>query len=227
MKILCIGDSLGLPREEVSYEETWFFRLKNQFPQHDFIYKFKRSLTSRDVVGKSNKDFAGDYFEFYHPDLVIAQFGICDCAPRYINEGKPAWIAAKLIFRKLRLEKLFWKTIKKVFSRSADCVYVSYDDFASYVNEYAEKCLRQDSQIIFIEIGTPSLKVQEISPNLLHNVIRYNQVFEELAKKNPNRISVVNPLNMEDESFYIDGYHTNGKGFERVYHSLSARLAEI
>lgn len=59
VKVLCVGDSLGLPRDGVTYENTWFYKIKIKYPNYDFIYKFKRSLTSLDLVGKSKKDYLG------------------------------------------------------------------------------------------------------------------------------------------------------------------------
>lgn len=222
MKVLCVGDSLGLPREEVRYEETWFYRLKQDHPSDDFIYKFKRSLTSRDLVGTSRRDYLGDYSVYYKPDIVIAQFGICDCAPRYINDNKPVWMGLKFLFRKLHLESFFWKTVKTFFKRSAKCVYVPFDEFRDNVNKYVDilENIGTVKKVIFIKIGMPGEGPQKSSPNLVGNVKKYNSVFDELSLKKPSFVYTVMPLNEPDDSYYIDGYHTNAQGFDLVYNAL-------
>lgn len=228
MKILCVGDSLGLPRDGVSYEDTWYYKIKKEFPEHDFIYKFKRSLTSKDLVGRSGKDFLGDYSLYYSPDIVITQFGIVDCSPRYINETKPIWMGLKIIFRKIGLEKLFWKTIKTIFTRSATCVYVSLGEFRDNVKEYCSILLDQAKveQIIFIKIGIPGTKTQLASPNLIGNIDAYNRVYDEMSSLYPQRVFVINPLGVSDDKYYVDGYHTNGLGYNLVFESLAKVLRQ-
>ena len=109
MKILCVGDSLGLPREGVSYEDTWFYELVNKYREDHFIYKFKRGLTSEYLIGLYGKEYKGEFSSFYMPDVVIMQSGIVDCAPRYINDYKGIGKIISRISKFLRIEILFWQ----------------------------------------------------------------------------------------------------------------------
>ena len=106
------------------------------------------------VEGETEHSFRlfGDYSLYYRPDIVIAQFGICDCAPRYINDNKPIWLGLKVIFKKFHLESFFWRTIKIFFKRSSKCVYVPFDEFTKNVFEYVEilKGIESVKKIIFI-----------------------------------------------------------------------------
>tara|TARA_X000000368_G_scaffold403028_1_gene377546 strand:- start:1409 stop:1630 length:222 start_codon:yes stop_codon:yes gene_type:complete len=43
-KIFCIADSLGLPGHLNKYEDTWFYKLKQEFPNSDFISFYNKSL---------------------------------------------------------------------------------------------------------------------------------------------------------------------------------------
>ena len=36
--VLCNGDSTGMPRENVSFENTWFFKISNDFEKKKIIY---------------------------------------------------------------------------------------------------------------------------------------------------------------------------------------------
>ena len=62
-KILCVGDSLGLPRESISYEDTWYYYLTNQCTEYEYIPRFQRALTTQDLVGSNGSDF----LELYKP----------------------------------------------------------------------------------------------------------------------------------------------------------------
>ena len=226
VKVLCVGDSLGLPRDGVTYENTWFYKIKIKYPNYDFIYKFKRSLTSLDLVGKSKKDYLGDYSLYYRPDVVIVQVGICDCAPRYINDTKPFWMGLKFLFRKLRMEGFFWYIIKKTFTRGADSVYVPFNDFRNNIIGYVDilKSLKAVKHIVFVKIGIPGASPRKSSPNLLNNILRYNKVFDEMQQLYPGFVDVVDPLCVEDDKYYVDGYHTNSIGADLVYSQLSSKL---
>ena len=57
-KILCITDSLGLPRPSVDYEDTWFSMIKRELPQYDFISYFARDATTRQLGNNNNGDWA-------------------------------------------------------------------------------------------------------------------------------------------------------------------------
>ena len=80
IKILCIGDSLTLPRNGVNYEDTWFYLIKQNFLNFEFISSFKRAITSN-ILNEH------DSLELYSPDYAIIQLGIVDCAPRLIKEA--------------------------------------------------------------------------------------------------------------------------------------------
>lgn len=116
-KVLCIGDSLALPGHLNKYEDTWFYNLKQNFPDYDFISFFKRQLTTDVLVkmggGKEGVDKmpnGADCLEFYKPDIVVLQLGIVDCAPRLLNKYD------KVIIRLLPegLTKFYIKLIKSL-----------------------------------------------------------------------------------------------------------------
>ena len=86
MRVLCVGDSLGLPRKGCPYEKTWFFKLAKKYPNIEFVDYFKRGLVLTETVNLYNM-----YYTDYKPDIVIIQTGICDCAPRYLNSNKLFW----------------------------------------------------------------------------------------------------------------------------------------
>ncbi len=219
MKILCVGDSLALPREGVSYEDTWFYKLSTNYPNVHFISKFVRELTTDKLTPR------GDYSYFYKPDVVITQFGVVDCAPRIINERLRRWKILLFISNLFGLYSFTWKMIKKRHHRNnPDVVYVNPKDFESNIVQYfTDLRLGGAKLIIVVKIGMPGQSVRKKSPCFADNVNRYNSIFDKVANELQN-IVVIDPLIDGDDVNYVDGYHTNGKGFQLVYNKIEKVL---
>lgn len=229
-KILCIGDSLALPRgNEVKYEDTWLYLLKKQFPNNDFITIFKRGITTNVLCewggDRINKEFpaGSDCLEHYMPEIVILQLGIVDCAPRLLKgalERKIVSILPKYF------SKLYISLIKLIRKRKENNVYVSKKKFQKNLDDYFKRCSIQNvKKIIVIKIPIPDNRMIEKNENILNNVKAYNQIFDEFSGKYPI-VKCINPLNPEinDEKIYTDGYHSNKKGNMLVAESLQVLL---
>ena len=224
MKILCIGDSLGMPRPNVSYKDTWFYKVSQEYKDISFIDKFRRQMTTEAL---EDRDF---YISHYFPDAVIVQLGVCDCSPRIINERNLFWKVFLTLSKKLKMETVFWKVVKSLFSRNkSERVWVPIDKFTNNIGQFIEKMERENSNVkfLFIGIGTPSLSLQERSPFMMDNIIKYNKVLSTLAERmGEGKVCYVNPLNAADESLYVDGYHPNSLGHERVYKEVSTIIKQ-
>ncbi len=222
MKILCIGDSLALPREECQYEDTWFYKLKKDFPQHEFIDYFTRGLLIKNAVF----DF-DTYYQFYKADVVIIQTGICDCSPRYINNIKRPYKQIQGICTLLKLDGLFWKLVKKR-TRKPDCVYTSINSFETLYNQLVKSFLEAGAKkIIVVRIGHSAESVAVRNPYMNQNVDKYNLVLEKIHDRLKEKTILISPLEQVDESFFVDGYHCNAKGMYVVYDKLKGVLSEI
>mgnify|MGYP002521493434 CR=1 FL=1 len=215
-----MGDSLGLPRKGVAYEDTWFYKLSLKFPQIHFISKFVRELTT------DRFNPIGDFSEYYMPDVVITQFGVVDCAPRVINDRLSKWKFILSLSSSLRIEKYTWKIIKKLHHRdNPNTVYVSPNDFERNIIEYFSILHRMGVQlIVVIKIGMPGLSVRKKSPCFAGNVKKYNAIYEKVAKQFGN-VVMIDPLKDGDDMNYVDGYHTNERGFQLIHDQLEQILA--
>lgn len=223
MKILCIGDSLGLPREEVQYEDTWFFKVKSMYPFIEWIDYFQRGLLVNEAVQKFDT-----YYSFYHPDIVIWQSGICDCSPRYINDMKIFWRLLIKVTKKLKVESLFWKLIKKLFKRNPKTVYTPINDFEQQMINLIEKFFLNGAElVIIIKIGKASNIVLQNSPHINNNISKYNEVYDRIHQRYPQKVVVLDPLNKGDDALYVDGYHCNKIGMNKVLNSISSCLCQI
>lgn len=223
MKVLCISDSLGLPRDGVSYEDTWFYKLTERFPQTHFISKFQR-LQTTSILKQP------DYSSYYHPDIVILQLGICDCAPRIILQNDFKWLLIERILNRIN-KKLFWKLVKKYKKRSPNVVMVQYDSFKKNVSQYFDELINKEhiKKIVVIKIGaSQNEKLRKSSPFLKDNINKYNLVYDELAAGSNGIVSVIDPINALPEEFFVeDGYHVNSKGNEHVFNELVQELKKV
>lgn len=211
MKILCVADSLGLPRDGVLYESTWFYKLSQLYGKdNDLIPKFQRSLTSDSICSP-------DYSSFYNPNIVILQIGICDCAPRLYKRKRLFWIVLERVFR-----GYFFKIIKKVRTRTPDRADVSFESFSKNINRYCN-LLRKNSNfklLVIILIGASNnVNLSNKSPFFHDNIKKYNNVL--LSYDKYDDVIVIDPLGgLTEEYFVEDGYHLNHLGNDVVFNKL-------
>lgn len=214
-KILCIADSLGLPRPGVNYDQTWCAMIRSQYAAIDFISLFRRQATTNLL---SEWEY-GDTLLFYKPDEVILQLGICDCSPRYLRTTS---ISYRLLNKSPRLiSNVCWKIVKLFFKRSIRRTDVSIEKFEENLKRYFEKCLQGGvERVIVIKIAKPAPKMIVSNPLVTQSVILYNEVYDKLAREYDN-IVVVDPLCSGDDNDYVDGYHTNDIGHRKILQCLA------
>lgn len=222
MRILCIGDSLGMPRPGVSYEDTWFYKLSKAFPQHVFVSEYRRAMLINEAV-----DLFDSYYVYYKPDVVIIQTGICDCSPRTINTNSSQGRILMKICKLLHITKLFWKIVKQR-DRKASRVYTKLEEFGSLYETLINKFLSVGvKKIIVVKFGHGSPAVLTKSKFFNQNVDLYNNALDDMCVRFPDTVLVANPLDIVTEDMFIDGYHCNGKGMSQVYSLLCQILGNI
>ncbi len=222
MKILCIGDSMGLPREGVCYSDTWIKKMKDAFPQHDFISCFTRGMLMKDAFNNLNFDYKN-----YDVDGYILQTGICDCSPRYINDKKFFWKAIISIVKKLKLEPFFWRLIKFFFKRDPKCVYTASEDFRKIFDYFITNLAVCGKFVIIIKIGKVSPSVLTRNPYINIKVDEYNCIIDDITQNMGNNVITINPLEDVSEELFVDGYHCNSKGMEVVFNHLKEAYSSI
>jgi len=201
-KIVFIGDSSLLPREELSYAKTYTSLFKSARPELSTEVVAVTSNTSYKIL--TNLEAYTLYG--FNPDIVIFNYGIADVYPR----PYPNWIERLLSCS--GLQKYFDSFLKKtkLYYKLGDFFgysSVTTDNFTRYTHKIVERLFDQGvKKIIFIGIIRPS-KILLRSKTVDQKIKRYNQVFESLAHSNIN-IDYIDIYNDSDESFTIwDGYH--------------------
>lgn len=230
-KVLCIGDSLALPGHLNSYEDTWFFKLKKEFPKHDFVSFFKRQLTTEALVtmgggkdGIDNWPKGGDCLEAFMPDIVILQLGIVDCAPRLLNKYERRIIS--LI--PLGMRSSFIMLVKKYKKRSTKNTTVSLQNFKNNLDNYLYRAEKIAKKIIIIPISIPDSTFLAKNKEALINVETYNNYYFDLALKKYDVVctTVLSP-NISVNSVYQDGYHPNQLGHNFIFQELKRIISGL
>lgn len=231
-KILCIADSFGLPRVEVAYECTWYYRVKLAlgYSEYDYLYFFKRLLTTDVLVtmggeNTSQSPKGADCLEHYLPSVVVLQLGICDCAPRLFLKGS---IEEKLVNRApVLLRRRYIEAKKKLVGRKSGNALVSPKKFKANIVRYLERCSTVGvEKVIYIAIGTPISPMIDQNPGILDAIGRYNAILEELSEQYAF-LKVIYPWrDVNDPDLYIaDGYHPSALGHTLIATALIAELA--
>lgn len=199
MRIVVLGDSLGLPRphrinayspEEldlaVSYEQTYSSIIqKKLFEQYkgtffEVINRSRRSCTIREIA----REFS-DYLFFYEPDVIILQVGIVDC---WFRENRKQIVNIKEF-------EMHLNSIVKVLKSRPKC------------------------KLIIVGISPTSLKMDTRYPRLNTEIKKYNDIYISVVNHNEifyvNLENFIEPSNLS-EYILPDDHHLNPKGNELV-----------
>lgn len=209
--VLCVGDSLGMPRQGVSFLDTWFYRLLKVKSNYYFLNNFRRALTTNELESR-------DLLENYCPNIVILQVGIVDCAPRYFKRNS---LFIKIINRSPSpLRNLFWKAVKRLMRRKLSKCDVPPDTFKDNLLKYLKRCENCGvEKLIVLKIPTPSKPMIDSNPQIINSIRVYNEILQSM---NYSRELILIDLleNSNENDFIEDGYHLSKQGFERVFDSL-------
>jgi len=220
-RILAIGDSLALPGHGNMYQDTWYYLLKQKYPNYDFITVFRRGVTTN-ILTTAGEEF--DVLEYYIPNIVILQLGIVDCAPRLFKKNG----VEKLILNRMPevVKNNYIAFVKKHRVRHSKRAEVSPDMFLNNLNLYLMRCKKNNvSNIIIIAIPFPDERMIKISPNIINSVNLYNNIYNKLAKSYKN-VSVIYPLDsrLYKHNIFEDGYHPNQVGHNAIFFELKEIL---
>lgn len=203
MRILVLGDSLGLPRPHrinnysfndrtlaVTYDQTYPAQLTKLlkgklYNDFEVINRSKRSCTLRDIVS----EFV-DYFFFYEPNLIVLQIGIVDCWLRENNRQN-----------------------------------VPIQDFELYITKILKwMSYRKEVKLIIVGINQTSNKMEERYPGINLEIKKYNSVYQKFVdNKTVFYIDTHEFIHSENLFDYLlpDDQHFNPNGNFQVAMHLS------
>lgn len=217
-RIMCITDSVAMPRNTVNYTETWIYMLQKRMAKAHFINRSMRGSTVYRLIQEGGGGL--DLLETYKPDLVILQLGITDCAPRLFRKnGLEYRVLNTIVPRGLRMK--YVQYVKRKRGRNPRYTETSPDTFKAILEQYVRRAALLDTRVVYIAIAPPSTSLLEKSPYAGKNIERYNAIAKNLLGVY-TKADFINPYEGIDliDSIFTDEIHLNKKGMELVYHSV-------
>ncbi len=209
-KVVIITDSLGMPRENISLEDTWVFKL---LLFHSQYYHFV-PIANRGMSASIALEYAIEVANYYKPDLVILQFGIVDAARRSL----PSFL--RMIAKKIKLTRTLLKKYHFSLTRINENHTTNLHDFEKIVYRISKDILRGIPHA-FIEIAGPGYYMLNQCYGILDDIRKYNEVFYSIEN---NKCSIIRyPKDIYFDNILIkeDGHHLNPTGAEIVFEMAS------
>ena len=217
-KVLIIGDSSTLPREEVIFSKTYYYELKKRNPS----FTIENEGITNNTSYKIDTDLESFMLHGYNPDIVILNYGIVDVYPRpYPNSLYRLLVCTGLL---PYVDKVLKST--NFYYRLGDLLgfkEVKLKNFEKYSNNIIKKLLERNvKKIIIISIIQPS-KILLKSRSIKREVPLYNNIFTLLSDKY-KEVNYIDIYNDMDEDFTTwDGYHYT----EKASHYLTEKIEEL
>lgn len=217
-KVVILGDSLGMPREELLFEETYPYLLQHRFlKNYQIISQHKRANdTKRQLVELYD-------VELYKPNIVILHLGIVDCAPR-------------LFYRK---EKILFSYINKIvpiikimskhrffLTKYLPKVYVNEREYEKNILKIIYFLEEKNIKIILVGIATTNLKHREKSFSYDENINNYNSILEKIVE-DKKKIDFIDMYQYGEDILLEDGHHLNAKGSKILATKISQIIKDI
>jgi len=218
-KIIILGDSLGLPRPELSFEKTYPYLLQEKvLNKYHMISKHKRANDTKWQVNALYDDV-----ELYKPDVVVIHLGVVDCAPR-------------LFYRK---EKILFHYINKVIpivefmskyrfflTKKLPKVYVNTVNYKINMTKIIDYLEERDIQIIVVGISKTSMENRKKSYGYNENILKYNNILEEILV-DKKEIKFVDMYQYGEDVLLEDGHHLNEQGSLLLANELFKQIKDI
>jgi acyl-CoA thioesterase-1 len=213
-KIVIIGDSLGLPRPELPYEETYPYILQKLVGPEVSVIPRNVRLNDTNVQLK----MLVEDIELFKPDVVVMQLGIVDCAPRIFGRFEQK-VARRLnrVFPIVAITSKYRYTITKAIPK----VYVSKNKFRENLQKIFGYIEKRNIKLIVVGIADTSAINKSKSYSYEKNIIDYNNIiYETMADKN----MFIDLYQYGDEILLEDGIHINGKGGKLLAERIVEKL---
>ena len=209
MRILILTDSVALPREKpekCQFKDTYPILLQEKHTVHQVSIG---GATSTDLLDQIH------YHLSFKPDLLILQFGIVDCVPRFVSK-KELYVLRRIPFiGKFTLKLLNRQWIRK----KRKITYVSPAKFRYNLIQLYE--ISQDShfEIYFIAIIPGTKDYENNVPGVIKRIQQYNQIANDIFGRN-----FINLNNFPHSGIMSDNHHINSIGHKFIKNNIDSKL---
>lgn len=222
---LIITDSIGAPRDLplTNYQDTWVSQIENfllaNYQMKCFSYT-QRAADTNHVVHRIKVQL-----QFYQPELVVLQLGICDCAPRVLKEKELRFIQKLPIIRKI-IHKFISANYAKL-SQKRNLAYVEKDVFVKNLQSIKASFL--NAKIVIIPIGLPNDEYKRKSPKIEERIRDYNQALKSVFSDNDSFYleeftQITQPI--INDIYAEDNYHLIAKSHSMLFECLQEKITK-
>lgn len=183
LRILILGDSTALPREEVPYEKTWVGILKRQNPEFDIIDKSDRGASTLRLVTAGGNGI--DTLELYSPDISILQMGVTESAPRLFDKKSFEYFFLNSLMPR-RLRPRYVSRVKKRRIRSPQKADTTPEKFKGNLSSYARRAALSGTEVILLPIAPPGEELKSKSPLFPAVINTFNDIMRTLDSEFKN-----------------------------------------
>lgn len=229
--ITILGDSLSIPRSEVSYKNTYSFQL-NELLSTKFtvVNRGRRNNTVVKQIEKEN--LFEDILYYKESKYFIMHLGVVDCAPRVFSQTerkllaliRPRRIAHNIISFKSRHRYFLTKFFPKV--------YVSETLFRENLQLLIESIIEKTAsqKIFIINIADTNERNKSRSFGFEGNIQSYNSIISEVVISNKDKIQVVDLFtftNNNPDSLLEDGIHLSKKAHDYLANNIFNKIRKL
>ena len=204
MKILILTDSLGLPRDYqnniVTYEETYTYSLRKEFPNYDIIYVGIGGAT----IDKIYEQLC--YYKVLNSDLTFIQCGVVDCAPRAFRKFESK------VIKKLKLKWLFKPFIifLRKYRKYRFTTPRKFNKYLALINGL----ISSKNHFYYLGILPASDEYEKVLPNMKMHIKKYNDYLQE------SPANFINNLDFPFEGLLDDHHHMNKIGHDFIFEKI-------
>ena len=211
-KVLILSDSLSLPRlhpEIVRSEQTWPFLLRSAYPHVYFHQIALGGGLMRDIRSQMA------YQRHLRPELVIAQLGIVDCAPRALRKTEQFFVSEYRIIGKIARRIL--PRLAPFLRKHRRIVYTSPWQFEQEIGIIQGQF--GGVPVFWIGIIPARPGYEERVPGISENIARYNRIIQ---KNLPH--GFIGMDHMPDEGIMSDHHHLNKTGHRYIFGKVKQKV---
>lgn len=224
MRILVLGSSMTLPSNELTYDDTWLYKLGKEFPELEIVDKCMRESSARRLTSDGPGGNGKDALDYFAPDVVITQIGVTDAAPRLLKRHGILFRILNRVPR--RLSTIVYNFLRKYRGRQLKFSDLTPQQLHDHFDKYCKRAAQFGTKVFIIEICHSTPKVTNVSPHYNECMDIFNEQLHKVVLENDNA-SIIKVIDANDLSdFQTDGIHLTSKGHDKQYAIIKDTLSK-
>lgn len=225
MRVVALADSLSLPRDDVLWEQTWPYLLRQYLSDYGLDAEVINCGVRNRTAGSLIPDFK-EHVIRKRPTVLILQIGIVDGSPRIFKKWEYEMLNKPFFPAKLRswLIKLRSSKRKAIIGKNPLArVYTPPQMFRHSLQDFAARIqgLPWPVKVVVLPILANVSYMEEKSPGFEANLRVYNDILKSIS--NDYRFLWMHPSSLLSPDNYV-GYHLSVCGNRSVALAITQAL---